>query len=234
MEKPVALVTGANRGIGFEVVRGLAERGYLALLGARDAAAGEEAAARLGAAGLAVEPVQIDVTDAASVNAALAVARDRYGRLDSLVNNAGVLLDEGVPGLEVPVETVHATYEVNVYGALRVAQAFAPLIVASGGGNVVNVSSIMGQLAYAGPGYLAYRSSKAALNMITRVLAAELKPRGVRVNSAHPGWVRTRMGGPAAPGTPEEGAAPIIWLATLGPDGPTGGFFGPGNQPLDW
>ncbi len=233
MKNKVALVTGSNRGIGFEVVRGLAERGYLALLGARDAAAGEEAAARLRAAGLAVEPVQIDVTDAASVNAALAVVKDRYGRLDSLVNNAGVLLDEGAPGLDVPVQTVHATFEVNVYGTLRVTQAFAPLLVRARG-NVVNVSSIMGQLASAGPGYLAYRSSKAALNMITRVLAAELEPRGVRVNSAHPGWVRTRMGGPAAPGTPEEGAAPIIWLATLGPDGPTGGFFGPGNQPLDW
>ncbi|WP_293170589.1 SDR family NAD(P)-dependent oxidoreductase [Oceanithermus sp.] len=233
MEKPIALVTGANRGIGFEVVRGLAERGYLALLGARDAAAGEEAAARLREVGLAVEPVRIDVTDDVSVNAALAAVKDRYGRLDSLVNNAGVLLDEGVAGLEVPVETVHATFEVNVYGALRVTQAFAPLLVRARG-NVVNVSSIMGQLASAGPGYLAYRSSKAALNMITRVLAAELRPHGVRVNAAHPGWIRTRMGGPAAPGTPEEGAAPIVWLATLGPDGPTGGFFGPGNRPLDW
>ena len=233
MEKPIALVTGANRGIGFEVVRGLAERGYLALLGARDAAAGEEAAARLREVGLAVEPVRIDVTDDVSVNATLAAVKDRYGRLDSLVNNAGVLLDEGVAGLEVPVETVHATFEVNVYGALRVTQAFAPLLVRARG-NVVNVSSIMGQLASAGPGYLAYRSSKAALNMITRVLAAELRPHGVRVNAAHPGWIRTRMGGPAAPGTPEEGAAPIVWLATLGPDGPTGGFFGPGNRPLDW
>ncbi len=233
MEKPIALVTGANRGIGFEVVRGLAERGYLALLGARDAAAGEEAAARLREVGLAVEPVRIDVTDDVSVNTALAAVKDRYGRLDSLVNNAGVLLDEGVAGLEVPVEAVHATFEVNVYGALRVTQAFAPLLVRARG-NVVNVSSIMGQLASAGPGYLAYRSSKAALNMIARVLAAELKPHGVRVNAAHPGWIRTRMGGPAAPGTPEEGAAPIVWLATLGPDGPTGGFFGPGNRPLDW
>jgi NAD(P)-dependent dehydrogenase (short-subunit alcohol dehydrogenase family) len=234
MEKPVALVTGANRGIGFEVVRGLAERGYLALLASRSAADGEEAAAKLQNLGLAVEPLLLDVTDAASVAAAHKLVRQRYGRLDSLVNNAGVLLDEGVPGLQVPIETVHATFEVNVYGALRVAQSFAPLIVETGGGNIVNVSSIMGQLAYAGPGYLAYRSSKAALNMVTRVLAAELKPHAVRVNSAHPGWVRTRMGGPAAPGTPQEGAKPIIWLATLGSDGPTGGFFGPGRQALDW
>ncbi|WP_457631570.1 SDR family oxidoreductase [Oceanithermus sp.] len=234
MSKPVALVTGANRGIGFEVVRQLAEKGYAVALASRDERAGREAAARLAGRGLAVEPLQLDVTSDASVRAALERFRERYDRLDALVNNAGVLLDEGVSGLEVPVETVHATFEVNVYGALRVAQAFAPLLIAREGGNIVNVSSIMGQLAYAGPGYLAYRSSKAALNMITRVLAAELKPHGVRVNSAHPGWVRTRMGGPAAPGTPEEGAGPIVWLATLGPDGPTGGFFGPGNKPLDW
>ena len=233
MEKPVALVTGANRGIGFEVVRQLAGRGYLAYLAGRDPAAVEEAAGRLGAEGLAVEPLVLDVTRPDSVTAVRSAVEAAHGRLDALVNNAGVLLDEGVAGLEVPVETVHATFEVNVYGALRVTQTFAPLLVRARG-NVVNVSSIMGQLASAGAGYLAYRSSKAALNMITRVLAAELKPHGVRVNSAHPGWIRTRMGGPAAPGTPEEGAEPIVWLATLGPDGPTGGFFGPGNQPLDW
>ena len=233
MNKPVALVTGANRGIGFEVVKKLAQKDCHVFLGGRNLAAAREAAAKLSAAGLEVEPLELDVTRPESVQQAL-VQVEKLGRLDALVNNAGVLLDEGVPGLQVPVGTVHATFEVNVYGALRVAQTFAPLIVASEGGNIVNVSSIMGQLTYAGPGYLAYRSSKAALNMITRVLAAELKPHGVRVNSAHPGWIRTRMGGPAAPGTPEEGAEPIVWLATLGPDGPTGGFFGPGNKPLDW
>ncbi len=233
MESPVALVTGANRGIGLEVARQLAGRGYLVYLAGRDAAAAREAAERLHAEGLAAEPLALDVTRPESARAARRAVEAAHGRLNALVNNAGVLLDEGVAGLEVPVETVHATYEVNVYGALRVTQAFAPLLIRARG-NVVNVSSIMGQLASAGPGYLAYRSSKAALNMITRVLAAELAPRGVRVNAAHPGWIRTRMGGPAAPGTPEEGAKPIVWLATLGPDGPSGGFFGPGNQPLDW
>ncbi|WP_457628937.1 SDR family oxidoreductase [Oceanithermus sp.] len=233
METKVALVTGSNRGIGFEVVRQLAERGYLAYLAGRDSAAIGEAAGRLGAEGLAVEPLVLDVTRPGSVMAARSAVEAAHGRLDALVNNAGVLLDEGMAGLEVQVETVHATFEVNVYGALRVTQAFAPLLVRARG-NVVNVSSVMGQLASAGPGYLAYRSSKAALNMITRVLAAELKPHGVRVNAVHPGWIRTRMGGPEAPGRPEEGAEPIVWLATLGPDGPTGGFFGPGNRPLDW
>ncbi|WP_287371444.1 SDR family NAD(P)-dependent oxidoreductase [Oceanithermus sp.] len=235
METKVALVTGSNRGIGFEVVRKLARRGYRVALAARRRAAAEEAAGRLSAEGLEVWPLELDVSDDASVQAARRLVEERLGRLDALVNNAGVLSgdDRRLPGLEVPVEVVRATFEVNTFGPLRVTQAFAPLLVRQGG-NVVNVSSIMGQLASAGPGYLAYRSSKAALNMITRVLAAELAPHGVRVNAVHPGWIRTRMGGPEAPGRPEEGAEPIVGLATLGPDGPSGGFFGPDLQPLDW
>ncbi|HHO57612.1 MAG TPA: SDR family NAD(P)-dependent oxidoreductase [Oceanithermus profundus] len=235
METKVALVTGSNRGIGFEVVRKLARHGYRVALAARRRAAAEEAAGRLSAEGLEVWPLELDVSDDASVQAARRLVEERLGRLDALVNNAGVLSgdDRRLPGLEVPVEVVRATFEVNTFGPLRVTQAFAPLLVRQGG-NVVNVSSIMGQLASAGPGYLAYRSSKAALNMITRVLAAELAPHGVRVNAVHPGWIRTRMGGPEAPGRPEEGAEPIVGLATLGPDGPSGGFFGPDLQPLDW
>ena len=235
METKVALVTGSNRGIGFEVVRKLARRGYRVALAARRRAAAEEAAGRLSAEGLEVWPLELDVSDDASVQAARRLVEESLGCLDALVNNAGVLSgdDRRLPGLEVPVEVVRATFEVNTFGPLRVTQAFAPLLVRQGG-NVVNVSSIMGQLASAGPGYLAYRSSKAALNMITRVLAAELAPHGVRVNAVHPGWIRTRMGGPEAPGRPEEGAEPIVGLATLGPDGPSGGFFGPDLQPLDW
>ncbi|WP_287416569.1 SDR family oxidoreductase [Oceanithermus sp.] len=235
METKVALVTGSNRGIGFEVVRKLARCGYRVVLAARRRAAAEEAAGRLSAEGLEVWPLELDVSDDASVQAARRLVEERLGRLDALVNNAGVLSgdDRRLPGLEVPVEVVRATFEVNTFGPLRVTQAFAPLLVRQGG-NVVNVSSIMGQLASAGPGYLAYRSSKAALNMITRVLAAELAPHGVRVNAVHPGWIRTRMGGPEAPGRPEEGAEPIVGLATLGPDGPSGGFFGPDLKPLDW
>ncbi len=236
MEKPVALVTGANRGIGLEATRRLARAGYVVALAARRPDAAEETAEKLAAEGLDVVPLTLDVTQSESVRAARRLVEERLGRLDALVNNAGVLAgeDRSRPGLEVPVEVVRATFEVNTFGPLRVTQAFAPLLIAGGGGNVVNVSSIMGQLASAGPGYLAYRSSKAALNMVTRVLAAELAPHGVRVNAVHPGWIRTRMGGPEAPGRPEEGAEPIVRLATLGPDGPTGGFFGPGLKPLDW
>lgn len=234
MATKVALVTGSNRGIGYEVVRKLAEQGYRVYLAARSPQAGREAAEKLTAKGLEVQPLVLDVTVDESVRLARERVEAEAGRLDALINNAGVYLDEDrrLPGLELPIEVVRATYEVNTFGPLRVTQAFAPLLVHAGG-NVVNVSSIMGQLASAGPGSLAYRSSKAALNMITRVLAAELKPQGVRVNAVHPGWIRTRMGGPAAPGRPEEGAEPIVWLATLGPDGPTGGFFGPDRRPLE-
>ncbi|GEM89183.1 SDR family NAD(P)-dependent oxidoreductase [Oceanithermus desulfurans] len=235
METKVALVTGSNRGIGFEVVRKLARRGYRVALAARRRAAAEEAASKLTAEGLDVWPLELDVSDDASVQEARRLAEEHLGRLDALVNNAGVLLDEDrrLPGLELPVAAVRATFEVNTFGPLRVTQAFAPLLLRQGG-NVVNVSSVMGQLASAGPGYLAYRSSKAALNMVTRVLAAELAPHGVRVNAVHPGWIRTRMGGPEAPGRPEEGAEPIVALATLGPDGPSGGFFGPDLERLEW
>jgi len=229
MEKRVALITGANRGIGFEAAKQLLGLGYKVILSGRDPEAVERAAAEIGAV-----PLVLDVTREADAKAAVRFVRERFGRLDALVNNAGVLLDEGVRGLEVPVEAVARTFEVNVYGALRLTQAFTPLMVERRYGRIVNVSSIMGSLAHAGPGYLAYRSSKAALNMITRVLAAELKGTGVLVNAVHPGWVRTRMGGPAAPLSPEEGARALVWAATLPEDGPTGGFFEGEGKPLPW
>ncbi len=229
MEKRVALITGANRGIGFAAAKQLLGLGYQVLLSGRDPEAVERAAAEIGAV-----PLVLDVTRAEAAEAAVRFVKERFGRLDALVNNAGVLLDEGVRGLEVPVEAVARTFEVNVYGALRLAQAFAPMMVAQRYGRIVNVSSIMGSLAHAGSGYLAYRSSKAALNMVTRVLAAELEGTGVLVNAVHPGWVRTRMGGPAAPLSPEEGARVLVWAATLPEDGPTGGFFEGEGKPLSW
>ncbi len=225
----VALVTGANRGIGYAVVEGLLALGHRVILSGRDEVAVRAAAERTGA-----NLLVLDVTREEDVREAVRFVARRYGRLDVLVNNAGVLLDEGVSGLRVSLEQVRATFEVNVYGALRLSQAFAPGMVERGYGRIVNVSSIMGSLAHAGPGYLAYRSSKAALNMVTRVLAAELKGTGVLVNAVHPGWVRTRMGGEAAPLAPEEGARAVIWAATLPDDGPTGGFFEDAGKPLPW
>ncbi len=229
MDRRVALITGANRGIGFEAAKQLLARGYAVILSGRDERAVAEAAAQVGAV-----PLVLDVTRDEDARRAVAFVKERFGRLDALINNAGVLLDEGVSGLEVPIETVQKTFEVNVYGALRLSQAFAPMMVAQRYGRIVNVSSIMGSLTHAGPGYLAYRSSKAALNMVTRVLAAELKGTGVLVNSVHPGWVRTRMGGPAAPLAPEEGAKALVWAATLPEGGPTGGFFEGEGKPLPW
>ena len=229
MEKRVALITGANRGIGRAAAEALLARGYAVIAAGRDRAALELAAGEIGA-----YPLVLDVTREADVAAAYEHVVARFGRLDALINNAGVLLDRDEAGLEVPPEKVRATYEVNVLGALRMSQAFAPLMVRQRYGRIVNVSSIMGSLAQAGPGYLAYRSSKAALNMVTRVLAAELAGTGVLVNAVHPGWVRTRMGGPEAPLSPEEGARALVWAATLPDDGPTGGFFEGEGKPLPW
>jgi NAD(P)-dependent dehydrogenase (short-subunit alcohol dehydrogenase family) len=214
-----ALVSGANRGIGLEVARQLGRLGHRVLLGAREPARGEEAAARLRAEGIDITPVTLDVADPRSVGRLTAEGHD----VDVLVNNAGVVLDEGKRPLDLDEETVRATLEVNLMGALRLAQAVAPGMAARGWGRVVNVSSGMGQLAEMGGGSLAYRLSKASLNVLTRVLAHELRGQGVKVNSACPGWVRTDMGGASAPRTVGQGAETIVWLATLPDDGPQAG-----------
>jgi NAD(P)-dependent dehydrogenase (short-subunit alcohol dehydrogenase family) len=224
-----ALVSGANRGIGLEVSRQLGHLGHRVLLGARGAAKGEEAAAGLRAQGIDVTPVTLDVADPRSVDRLVAGGH----AIDILVNNAGVALDAGKTPLDLDEETLRATLETNLTGALRLAQAFMPGMVARGWGRVVNVSSGMGQLAEMGGGSLAYRVSKAGLNVLTRVLAREGEARGVKVNSACPGWVRTDMGGPSATRTVEQGAETIVWLATLPDDGPTGGFFRD-RKPIAW
>lgn len=229
MEPRVALITGANRGIGFAAAKALSGLGYRVVVAGRDPEAVAEAARAVG--GL---PLTLDVTEDEDARRAVAFVEAELGRLDALINNAGVLLDREEAGLSVPLAKVEATFAVNVYGALRMSQAFAPTMVRQGYGRIVNVSSVMGSLAHAGPGYLAYRASKAALNMVTRVLAAELKGTGVLVNAVHPGWVRTRMGGPEAPLAPEEGARALVWAATLPADGPTGGFFEDSGKPIPW
>ncbi len=229
MSKRVALITGANRGIGFAAAGALLQLGFEVIVAGRDPVSVEAAAGKLGAV-----PLTVDVTRAEAVERARAFVEENFGRLEVLINNAGVLLDREARGLEVPLEAVEATFRVNVYGALRMSQAFAPLMVRQGYGRIVNVSSVMGSLAGAGQGYLAYRSSKAALNMVTRVLAAELSGTGVLVNAVHPGWVRTRMGGEAAPLSPEEGARALVWAATLPDDGPTGGFFQGEGEAIPW
>jgi len=229
----VALVTGAYRGIGLEVARQLAARGFTVVLTARDPRKAEGAAAALTREGLKVVPFPLDVTDAESVREAARFVEERFGKLDVLVNNAAVLYDTWQRAADADLGTVREAFETNTLGAWRVAQAFVPLLGRSGRGRLVNVSSESGSLASMGGGTPAYSVSKAALNALTRMLADELRPRRVLVNSVCPGWVATEMGGPRAPRTPAEGAAGVVWAATLPDDGPTGGFFRDG-QPLAW
>ena len=229
----IALVTGGNRGIGFEVCRQLGKLGVRVLLTGRDPTEGERAAITLQEEGLEVQYHPLDVTDHERI-ADLAEAVERiFGRLDILVNNAGVALDQGVSVLDLPLEDLRATLEVNLYGPLALIRAFAPLMQRGGYGRIVNVSSGLGSLANMGGRGAAYKISKAALNALTRVAAAELKGAKIKVNAASPGWVRTRMGGSGATRSPEQGADTIVWLATLPEDGPTGGFFYD-REPMAW
>jgi NAD(P)-dependent dehydrogenase (short-subunit alcohol dehydrogenase family) len=231
-EAGVCLVTGANRGIGFEVCGQLARRGYAVLLTARDPKAAEARAAELSANGLDVKPLALDVTDEGSVARAAAAVSRAHGRLDVLVNNAAITYDTWQRGITADLGVVAATMNTNLYGPWRTVQAFLPLLRAAAHPRVVNVSSESGSLAGMGAGTPAYSTSKAALNALTRILAAELAPDAILVNAVCPGWVATDMGGHG--GRPvREGAAGVVWAATLADSGPTGGFFRDG-RPLPW
>ncbi len=227
----VALVTGANRGIGREVARQLSARGYTVLLSARDgeraAAAAEDIAQGTNAT---VTPLTLDVSSPESIERAAAQVTADPGRLDVLVNNAGVGLDFGVPGVDPDFEKIQATLETNFFGAYRLTIALLGLLRASEHPRIVNVSSGMGGVAEMGGWSPGYRVSKASLNAVTRILSTELADAGFKVNSACPGFVNTDMGGPMGAQKPvEDGASGIVWLATLPDDGPTGGFFRDGK-----
>ena len=229
----VALVTGANRGIGFEVCRQLAEKDFVVLLTARDAAKAQKAARKLANVGT-VEALVLDVGDASSIKKAANEVARRYGYLDVLVNNAGINYDtwETAENAEIDVAVVE-TIRTNLLGSWRVCQAFLPLLRKSKAARIVNVSSESGSLAHMGVGPPAYQVTKAALNALTRTLAGELRHAHILVNAVCPGWVATDMGGAGAPRSVEEGAAGIVWAATLPQNGPTGGFFRDG-KPLPW
>jgi NAD(P)-dependent dehydrogenase (short-subunit alcohol dehydrogenase family) len=223
----VALVTGANRGIGREVARQLAARGYEVLLSARDGEKARTAAEELTrSTGGSLLPLTLDVSDPQSIAAAAERVRAEPGRLDVLVNNAGIGSDFGVAGAEPDFAAIQRALDTNFYGAYRLTIELLGLMRKSAHPRIVNVSSGMGGLTEMGGWSPGYRISKAALNATTRILATELKDAGFLVNSACPGFVNTDMGGPMGATKPvEDGAAGIVWLATLPDDGPSGGFF---------
>ena len=227
----VALVTGANRGIGREVARQLAVGGYEVLLSARDGAKASAAAREVAdATGRAVRALELDVADPAGVERAAKRVREDPGRLDVLVNNAGVGTDFGVSGTAPDFDAVQGALDTNFFGAYRLTIALLGLLRESEHPRIVNVSSGMGGVAEMGGWSPGYRVSKAAMNAMTRILSTELAGEGFLVNSACPGFVNTDMGGPMGAQKPvEEGAAGIVWLATLPDDGPTGGFFRDGS-----
>src|ERR1700676_1933397 len=227
----VALVTGANRGIGREVARQLAAAGYQVLLSARDGEKASAAAREVAdVTGGAVRALELDVADPASIEAAAKRVLEDPGRLDVLVNNAGVGSDFGVSGTAPDFDAVQGAVDTNFFGAYRLPIALLGLLRGSQHPRIVNVSSGMGGVAEMGGWTPGYRVSKASLNAMTRILSTELKDEGFLVNSACPGFVNTDMGGPVGAKKPvEEGAQGIVWLATLPDDGPTGGFFRDGK-----
>ena len=236
-----AVVTGANKGIGFEIARRLAAEGYRVFLGARDRGRGEAAAAKLRAQGLDAHWLELDVTDDSSaVSAAEALAKET-GTLDVLVNNAGIAEGFGISPLEEPIEITKKVYEVNVFGPIRVTQAFMPLLKASKAGRIVMMSSELGSIqSLLDPGNefyainaLGYNSSKSALNAATVSIAKAAEPFGIKVNAADPGYTATEMNGNSGYRTVEQAAEVAVKLATVGEDGPTAGYFNH-NGVLPW
>jgi len=241
--KKVALITGANKGLGLETARQLGKQGITVLMGARDLAKGEAAAADLKKDGIDARAVKLDVNDPADYAAVAKAIEKDFGRLDILVNNAGLLLDsrKGNETSTTSAEVLRKTFDTNFFAVVALTQALLPLVRKSEAGRIVNLSSILGSLTlHATKGSyvydaktFAYDASKAALNAFTIHLAHELQGTKIKVNSAHPGWVKTDMGGAGAVLEIEEGGKTSVELATLPEDGPTGGYFHMG-KPIPW
>jgi NAD(P)-dependent dehydrogenase (short-subunit alcohol dehydrogenase family) len=241
--KKIALITGANKGLGFEMARQLGQAGVTVVLAARDPEKGEAAAAKLRGEGLDVHFLKLDVSNKGDRSAAAAFLAEKFGRLDILINNAGISAD-GIGGGKVSTtteEVIHRTFETNFFAPVALTRELLPLLHKSDAGRIVNMSSILGsQTLHSDPTSpiynfksLSYDASKAALNSFTIHLAHELKDTKIKVNSAHPGWVKTDMGTNAAPMEIPEGGKTGVALALLGEDGPTGGYFHLG-KPLPW
>lgn len=235
--KPIAVVTGGNRGLGLETSRQLALKGIQVIVGCRDENKGKSAIENFKNEGLNVMYHQLDVSSTASIDKFTQFIRNEFGRLDILVNNAGIFLDARSKTetsiFNTKLSTVQETFATNVIGPLLISQALIPLMKINNYGRVVNVSSGLGQLSEMEGGYAAYRTSKTSLNALTRIFASELQGTNILVNSVCPGWVKTDMGGPNAMRSIAEGVETIVWLATLPNGGPTGGFFRD-RQPIDW
>jgi NAD(P)-dependent dehydrogenase (short-subunit alcohol dehydrogenase family) len=236
--RKTALITGANKGIGREIARQLGHKGYSVWLGCRDAERGERAAADLRHEGLDARVLALDVTDDASVKAAAVTYGKASDTLDVLVNNAGVATGGYAAPTEASLADMRAVYEVNVFGPVRVTQAFVPFLRKAGQGRIVMMSSGLGSIGEQldmtsgtyGVNLLGYNSSKSALNMITVSFAKELAAHGIKVNAADPGYVATDLNDNQGYRSVEQGAAIAVHLATLGPMGPTAGFFNDGTE----
>ena len=230
----VAVVTGGNRGIGYEICRQLGQLGVQVVLTSRDAAKGRSACQSLRNEGLPITFCGLEVTSARSIKALTAFVVKRFGRIDILVNNAGIMIDpHGARLVELELKILRATLETNTLAPLMLIQALLPLMKEHKYGRIVNLSSTLGQLSEMRSGTPSYRISKTALNALTRIVADEARAFGILVNSMSPGWVKTRMGGPNAARTVAQGADTAVWLATLPAEGPTGGFFYE-RKPIPW
>jgi NAD(P)-dependent dehydrogenase (short-subunit alcohol dehydrogenase family) len=238
--KKVALISGANKGIGFETARQLGKLGYTVLLGSRDPLKGEVAARQLRHEGIDAHVIKLDVTRPADIVATAKLVEKDFGKLDALVNNAGVMIEKGWTHnttSETKIENLRATFDANLFAVVALTTALLPSLKKAEAARIVNVSSILGSVSLqATPGsptystkLFAYNASKAALNMFTIHLAHELRKTNIKVNSAHPGWVKTDLGGTGAPMSAADGAKTEVQLATLPEDGPTGGFFHAGE-----
>ncbi|CAH0212820.1 SDR family oxidoreductase [Peribacillus sp. Bi134] len=229
----VALVTGGNRGIGYELVKQLALNSFKVILASRDPEKGHESTQRLKDSNLDVSFLVMDVNNQESIHQAAITVNEQYGRLDVLINNAGVYLDESENLVTMDTSILEKTMATNFFGVYHVIRSFIPLMEKQGYGRIINVSSeygAMSEMSY--PGVGAYKISKFALNGLTRLVAAEIKG-DIKINAVDPGWASTDMGGSSAPRTPKQAAESILWLATIGPEGPNGGFFRDGKR-IDW
>lgn len=239
----IALITGANKGIGKETARQLGQKGYTVIVAARDGERGQQAADELKKEGIDAHALALDVTDEASLKRGVGWVTERFGRIDALINNAGIAQDFGVKASEAPLSTWRTTFDTNLFGLVAATQAFLPLVRKAPAGRIVNLTSILGSIALisspdspvgpTGGTGAAYGASKSAVNMFTAHLARELAGTPIKVNAAHPGWVKTELGGEHAPMDIVTGAKTSVALATLDDKGPSGQYVHLGER-LPW